>query len=72
MNPRVCGLSGPFEGVTLSMASAELSVGREASNHLWIPDPVLSRRHCLLTREGDQFFIRDLAGLNGQFGPDFV
>ena len=65
MNPRVCGLSGPFEGVTLSMASAELSMGRDPSNHLWIPDQVLSRRHCLLTRKGDQFFIRDLGSRNG-------
>jgi pSer/pThr/pTyr-binding forkhead associated (FHA) protein len=65
MNPRVFGISGPFQGATLSVASAELSIGRDPSNHLWIPDPVLSRQHCLLTCKGDQFFIRDLGSRNG-------
>ena len=65
MNPRVFGISGPFQGATLSVASEELSIGRDPSNHLWIPDPVLSRHHCLLTRKGDQFFIRDLGSRNG-------
>lgn len=65
MNPRVFGISGPFQGATLSVASEELSIGRDPSNHLWIPDPVLSRQHCLLTRKGDQFFIRDLGSRNG-------
>ena len=65
MNPRVFGISGPLQGATLSVASEELSIGRDPSNHLWIPDPVLSRQHCLLTRKGDQFFIRDLGSRNG-------
>jgi len=65
MNPRVSGLSGPFQGTTYSLASGELSIGRDPSNHLWISDPALSRQHCLLTRKGDRFFIRDLGSRNG-------
>jgi Nif-specific regulatory protein len=32
-----------------------------------ISDPSLSRRHCLLSREGDRFKIRDLDSRNGTF-----
>ena len=65
MNPRISGISGPFQGTTYSLASGELSIGRDPSNHLWISDPALSRQHCLLTRKGDRFFIRDLGSRNG-------
>src|SRR5260370_30980438 len=65
MNPRVSGISGPFKGTTFSLTSPEMSIGRDASNHLWISDPALSRRHCLLIRKGEQFSIRDLGSRNG-------
>jgi transcriptional regulator with GAF, ATPase, and Fis domain len=65
MNPRVSGISGPFQGATFSLACGELSIGRDPSNHVWITDPALSRQHCLLTRKGDQFIIRDLGSRNG-------
>jgi transcriptional regulator with GAF, ATPase, and Fis domain len=65
MNPRVSGISGPFQGATFSLACGELSIGRDPSNHVWISDPALSRQHCLLTRKGDQFIIRDLGSRNG-------
>src|ERR1700757_4372797 len=65
MNPRVSGISGPFQGATFSVASGEVSIGRDPSNHLWISDLALSRQHCLLMRKGDQFIIRDLGSRNG-------
>lgn len=65
MNPRVSGISGPFQGTTCSLASGEVSVGRDPSNQLWVSDPALSRQHCLLTQNGDRYFIRDLGSLNG-------
>jgi len=67
MNPSLSGISGPFQGTTLALTSSEVSIGRDASNQLWIPDPALSRRHCLLTRKGEEFAIRDLQSLNGTF-----
>jgi len=65
MNPRVFGISGPFQGVTHPLPSGELSIGRDPSNHLWVPDPVLSRQHCVISHDGDQFLIRDLGSRNG-------
>jgi len=65
MNPKILGLTGPLEGAVLSLSEGEASIGRDPSNHLWIVDPALSRRHCLLTRSGDQIVLRDLESHNG-------
>jgi transcriptional regulator with GAF, ATPase, and Fis domain len=65
MNPRVSGIAGPFRGMTFSLPSGEASIGRESFNNLWISDPGLSPRHCLLIRQGEQFTIRDLESQNG-------
>jgi Nif-specific regulatory protein len=66
--PKLVGVSGPLKGKTLSFSSAQVSIGREPTNHLWAPDPALSRRHCLLCCEGREetrFIIRDLSSRNG-------
>jgi len=65
MNPRVVGIAGLFKGTNFVLPSGEVSIGRESSNHLWVPDPALSRRHCVITGAGDQFVIRDLGSRNG-------
>ncbi len=44
-----------------------LSIGREGDNDLQLPDPKVSRYHCLLEREGGRLFIRDLESSNGTF-----
>ncbi len=67
MSPRLSGISGPFQGTTFSLTASEVSIGRDATNQLWISDPALSRRHCLLIQKGEQVTIRDLASLNGTF-----
>jgi transcriptional regulator with GAF, ATPase, and Fis domain len=65
MNPRLLGVAGPFRGTTFLLPAGEVSVGRESSNHLWASDPALSRRHCLLQGNGEEFIIRDLGSRNG-------
>ena len=65
MNPRVVGITGPLKGTNFALPGEELSIGREPSNHLWVPDPALSRRHCVITGRNDQFVIRDLGSRNG-------
>jgi Nif-specific regulatory protein len=42
-------------------------IGRDSSNTLAISDPSLSRRHCVLTCDGEQWTIRDLESRNGTF-----
>jgi Nif-specific regulatory protein len=65
MNPRLLGIAGPFQGTAFSLLERNVSIGRESSNDLWIADPSLSRRHCLLLPQGGQCAIRDLGSRNG-------
>jgi transcriptional regulator with GAF, ATPase, and Fis domain len=65
MNPRIIGIVGPFKGTVLSLGAEEVSIGRESSNQLWIADPALSRRHCVLIPNGGQFTLRDVGSRNG-------
>src|SRR5258707_12175118 len=64
-NPRLVGIGGPLKGTAFSLLRGEVSIGRDSSNHLWAPDPALSRRHCLLVASDDQVSIRDLGSRNG-------
>ena len=66
MNPRIVGIAGPLNGMTLALTDEEISVGREASNKLWAADSAMSRRHCAIVKQEDgQFLLRDLGGRNG-------
>ena len=66
MNPRIVGIAGPLNGMTLALTDEEISVGREASNKLWAADSAMSRRHCAIVKQEDgQFLLSDLGGRNG-------
>ena len=44
-----------------------VSIGRGAQNQIVVPDPSASRRHALLQREGEAYWIEDLGAPNGTF-----
>jgi Nif-specific regulatory protein len=67
VNPRLLVIAGPLHESTFLLTGDETPVGRDASNVMAISDPSLSRRHCAILRQGDQFKIRDLASRNGTF-----
>jgi transcriptional regulator with GAF, ATPase, and Fis domain len=64
-NPRLVGIGGPLKGAAFPLPAGEVSIGRDPSNHLWAPDPALSRRHCVVVASGEQVSIRDLGSRNG-------
>jgi Nif-specific regulatory protein len=64
-NPRLLGIGGPLKGTEFPLPGSDVTIGRESSNQLWVADPALSRRHCLIAAEGDQFSVRDLGSRNG-------
>ena len=45
----------------------EILIGRESSCDLILMDPLVSRRHCLLRKEGEEIFIKDENSKNGTF-----
>jgi len=65
MEPRLVGITGPFQGQMLPLPEGEVSIGREPSNQLWAADAALSRRHCSFVRTGDEIRVRDLQSRNG-------
>ena len=42
-----------------------LSIGRDPSNDLVLPDAMVSRRHALIECRGSQFYLRDCNSSNG-------
>src|SRR5262249_16204572 len=67
MIPKLISISGPMEGTTFSITDADVTIGRGPSNSICIADPLLSRPHCRITREGDVFNLHDLGSFNGTF-----
>ncbi|HET7204970.1 MAG TPA: sigma 54-interacting transcriptional regulator [Terriglobales bacterium] len=65
MNPRLVLIAGPLKDSIFALPEGETSIGRDASNLLAIPDPSVSRRHCVLARDQHRFSIRDLQSRNG-------
>jgi len=49
------------------LLTPETTIGRETANSVSLPFPSVSRRHCLIRQDGDDFKIRDLDSANGTF-----
>ncbi|MBC7932054.1 MAG: sigma 54-interacting transcriptional regulator, partial [Rubrivivax sp.] len=67
MNPKLAVVAGPLMDSAFELGEEEVSVGRESSNRVSIPDSLLSRRHCVVRREGTGHKLFDLDSLNGTF-----
>jgi transcriptional regulator with GAF, ATPase, and Fis domain len=65
MSPKLKVIAGPAYGTTLQIAGDLFSIGRDPQNHFSIPDHSVSREHCVIVRQGDEFLIRDLGSHNG-------
>ena len=65
MDPRLIGVAGPLEGTVCVLPEGEFSIGRDAANQLWVEDSSLSRRHCVVKREGAKCSVRDVGSRNG-------
>ena len=48
--------------------SRMISIGRDASNNVVISDdPLVSRRHALIEKEGDAYYLMDKGSTNGTY-----
>jgi len=45
----------------------EILIGRESSCDVILTDPLVSRKHCVLKKEGEEIFIKDENSKNGTF-----
>jgi Nif-specific regulatory protein len=67
MNEKLTIISGKLKGEVYELNGENFSIGRESSNEIILKDASVSRRHCIIEKRGNQFFINDLQSLNGTF-----
>ena len=60
-------VSGPLKGKVFPLADGEVSIGREPSNNISLLDSLVSRRHCVIRKDGDSFRLLDLDSRNNTF-----
>jgi transcriptional regulator with GAF, ATPase, and Fis domain len=65
MKPRLIGVAGPLEGTLYVLPEGEVSIGRDEANQLCASDGSLSRRHCVIRREGAKCTVQDAGSRNG-------
>lgn len=59
--------SGPLAGFILQSRENPVRIGRAEDNDLVIEDPLISRHHAVIIREGSDFVLRDLGSTNGTY-----
>ncbi|MDT4965394.1 MAG: two-component system, NtrC family, response regulator HydG [Acidobacteriota bacterium] len=70
MNPRLATIAGPLKGTIFTLTETETPLGRESANAICLSDASVSRKHCVITQEGELVKISDLDSLNGTFVND--
>jgi Inner membrane component of T3SS, cytoplasmic domain len=60
-------LSGPLTGATAELLGEEITVGRGPDNAICLDDESISDRHALLSRQGDNWVVKDLGSARGTF-----
>ncbi len=70
MKPRIAAITGKLEDTLISMADGPVIIGRQAGATLQISTASVSRRHAMIEKDGEKFFIADLGSRNGTFVND--
>ncbi|MCK9245328.1 MAG: FHA domain-containing protein [Anaerolineaceae bacterium] len=65
--PQIVMRSGPIPGSSYYLDKPEVSVGRDKSNDIPVPDAEISRRHARFIVKPDGVYIEDLGSTNGTF-----
>lgn len=60
-------LKGPGAPRDLALTLEEHVIGRSRSADLFVDSPELSRKHVLLTKDGNEYTVVDLASRNGVY-----
>jgi|SRR5882672_6789957 len=67
ITPRLVAVNGPSSGQTFYLNEPVVSIGRLGSSDVCLEDPFVSRHHCLIRNEGDEYVIEDLHSANGTY-----
>ena len=70
---RVAVIGGCRSGTHRRFDGREIRIGKDPTNHLCIPDPTVSRFHCVIERRPRGLLLRDLDSTNGtQLGGHWI
>ena len=64
--PLLIVIAGAARGRSVRL-DGTTTIGRDERNDLPIPDPALSRQHCIIERHGERVILKDMASKNGVF-----
>jgi DNA-binding NtrC family response regulator len=64
---RLLVMRGPEPGRVFELRAGATRIGKGPDNDVVLPDATVSRSHCLVVRDGDQWVLRDLGSTNGTF-----
>ncbi len=67
MNPRLASIAGPLKGSVFSLSDDVVRIGRASENHVCLIDPKVSRLHCEIHKDAENFKVIDLDSRNGTF-----
>src|SRR4051812_14900378 len=62
---RLAVVAGPSAGAQRLIDSREVRIGKASANQLCIPDPTVSRFHCVIEQTPRGLLLRDLGSTNG-------
>lgn len=65
--PRLIVIGGIFSGDRYYLDEPVVSIGRRTSNNICLKDRFVSRHHCLIRNQGDNYIIGDLNSANGTY-----
>ena len=64
---RLEAVSGPLKGKLFPLTRDEVLIGRDPSNEISLLDSLVSRRHCVIRQEANNFRLQDLDSRNNTF-----
>jgi pSer/pThr/pTyr-binding forkhead associated (FHA) protein len=67
ISPKLVAIDGPLSGRTFYLNESVVSIGQLVSNDIFLEDPFVSRHHCVIRTEGDEYMIEDLNSANGTY-----
>ena len=68
--PELLVKEGESKGTTYRLADQKLTIGRDSSNNIVLPDRRISREHARIVPEEKKYIIEDLDSVNGVFVND--
>jgi len=71
MHPRIVAISGSSKGSAFPLGPFELVIGRDRSCDIRLDDPLVSRKHCGISHEGNRPFLLDMQSATGTFVNGF-